>query len=201
LDDTWGETAESEFLSPPQRITEQTLDAEVLPEIDSTPPVPVTAVVDEEVVIDRYAALDSAINRLTRTMLNVRANARRKATESTIAPASPSLPSIPIEAIDAVHQGFDVVLPEVELVDEEPLVASGTNSTIAAERSGKAKDYAIERAMKSVREPVADSSAVTAGAPVATAPSSREATSRLSTDERRPYQLLFSELRRRRRRV
>jgi type II secretory pathway predicted ATPase ExeA len=201
LDDTWGQTAESEFLGASQRITEQTLDAEVLPEIDSTPPVPVTAAVDEEVVIDRYAALDSAINRLTRTMLNVRANARRKATESTIAPASPSPPSIPIEAIDAVHQGFDVVLPEDELVDEEPLVTSGTNSTIAAERTGKTKEYAIERAMKSVREPVADSSAVAAGAPVATASSAREPTSRSSTDERRPYQLLFSELRRRRRRV
>jgi len=111
------------------------------------------------------------------------------------------VPPIPIEAIDAVHQGFDIVLPEDELVDEQPLVTSGANSTIAAERTGNTKEYAIERAMKSVREPVADSSAVAAGAPVATASSTREATPRTTTDERRPYQLLFSELRRRRRRV
>ena len=199
-DDTWGATAESDLLAPKQ-TTERTLDAEVLPEIDSTPPVTVTAAVDEEVVIDRYAALDSAINRLTRTMLNVRANTRRKTTESTIDPASPSVPPIPIEAIDAVHQGFDVVLPEDELVDEEPLATSGANSTTAAERTGKTKEYAIERAMKSVREPVADTCVVAAGAPVATASFMREATSRATTDERRPYQLLFSELRRRRRRV
>ncbi|HEV8068609.1 MAG TPA: AAA family ATPase [Planctomycetaceae bacterium] len=199
-DATWGEVAESELLGAPQRTTQQTLDAEVLPEIESTLPLPGTAV-DEEVVIDRYAALDSAINRLTRTMLNVQANARRKATESVIAPASPSVPPIPIEAIDAVHQGFDVVLPEDELIDEQPLVTSGANSTITAERTGKTKEYAIERAMKSVREPVADSSAVAAGAPVATASSTREATPRATADERRPYQLLFSELRRRRRRV
>ncbi|HEV3301497.1 MAG TPA: AAA family ATPase [Planctomycetaceae bacterium] len=192
------ELAESQPFDARQRTIQQTLDATVLPEIDLA--APVTAAVDEEVVIDRYAALDSAINRLTRTMLNVQANSRRKSIEPAIAPASASVASLPIETIDAAHQGFDVVLPEDEPVEELPLAKSAVNSTTAGDRSGT-KEYAIERAMKAAREPVAVASAVVPGVPVATASAAREATSRPSTDERRPYQLLFSELRRKRRRV
>jgi len=194
------EVTESQPFDARQRTMQQTLAATVLPEIDLAPAAPVTAVVDEEVVIDRYAALDSAINRLTRTMLNVQANARRKSIEPAIAPASASVASLPIEAIDAAHREFDVVLPEDEPVEELPVTKSAVNSTTAGERSGT-KEYAIERAMKAAREPVAVSSAVVPGVPVATASAAREATPRPATDERRPYQLLFSELRRRRRRV
>jgi type II secretory pathway predicted ATPase ExeA len=130
--------------------------------------------VDEEVVIDRYAALDSAINRLTRTMLTVRANARTRAAEPIVLPEPPASKAISLAALDAVHQRFDVVLPE---------------------------DDPIE-----VKAPVLESSRQTVSSTVATAvatpaPAVRDTSTRSAADERRPYQLLFSELRRKRRRV
>jgi type II secretory pathway predicted ATPase ExeA len=147
-----------------------------------------SAVVDEEVVIDRYAALDSALNRLTRTMLNVRANARRKAAEATIATTPASAAPLPIETVETVHQRFDIVMPEDEPADEPALVKSGANATSVAQQS-------------LTGEPVAASAVAAVGTPVGTGSSGREPAPRTTTDERRPYQLLFSELRRRRRRV
>ncbi|HET6325212.1 MAG TPA: AAA family ATPase [Planctomycetaceae bacterium] len=179
-----------------QPCRNETVDATVLPEIE-LPQTATTAVMDEEVVVDRYAALDSALNRLTRTMLNVRANARRKAAESIAQPLLPSPPPIPTEILDGIHQQFDVVLPEETVANEPSRVKSGANSSIHAAEPLSANMAVLE----TVAAPVTLSSAVSAASPVATAPTVREATSRTTTDERRPYQLLFSELRRRRRRV
>jgi type II secretory pathway predicted ATPase ExeA len=153
----------------------QMADAMVLPEIASQT---ATGVIDEEVVIDRYAALDSALSRLTRTMLNVRANARRKVAESA---SPPSMLPIPVEALDAVHQRFDVVMPEDDGVEH----AAGPKSV--------SENAAFALAARSATSVVAT--------PASTSSSVREVTPRTTTDERRPYQLLFSELRRRRRRV
>jgi type II secretory pathway predicted ATPase ExeA len=67
-------------------------------------------VMDEEVVIDRYAALDAALNRLTRTMLCARAISRRN-DSNPIGPAKPEL--IPIDdEDDSDSAAFDVVLPD-----------------------------------------------------------------------------------------
>jgi hypothetical protein len=186
----------------PQRNTNPTLDATVLPEMDLPQPATMAAVVvDEEVVIDRYAALDSALNRLTRTMLNVRANARRKAAESIAPPSEPSPPAIPVEILDAVHQQFDVVFPEEDstedFADEPSRVKSGANSSINAAASRLEKGCVLE----TIAGPAAFSSAASVVSPPATAPTVREAPSRTTRDERRPYQLIFSELRRRRRKV
>jgi type II secretory pathway predicted ATPase ExeA len=162
-------------------------------QIDSPQLAAMTTAVDEEVVIDRYAALDSALNRLTRTMLNARANVRRKVAEAVV-PAEPtpmvaeSIPiasmaveSIAVESLDAVHGRFDIVLPE------EDAVSRSTNALEPVYQPSEAAALAVAAA-------VANSMA----APVATG---RDTANSSATNERRPYQLLFSELRRRRRRV
>jgi hypothetical protein len=161
-------------------------------------------------VIDRYAALDSALNRLTRTMLNVRANARRKAAESIVEPAKPNSPPIPVEILDAVHQQFDVVLPEESIAEESPRAKSGSNSPIntgglsANTRVMSANTAAPSASMtvlETVAGPVAMPAPVSVASPGMNASTARETAPRTTTDERRPYQLLFSELRRRRRKV
>jgi hypothetical protein len=156
----------------------QAIADEVLPA--TTSPLPASITMDEEVVIDRYAALDSALNRLSRTMLNARVASRQKATEPSASPASTSLAPISIEAIDSAHQRFDVVMPEDDPTDERPLVKSAINTAAAGKPT-----------------PNKHPAALAAAAPIASASSVSET----RTDERRPYQLLFSELRRRRRRV
>jgi hypothetical protein len=160
-------------------------------------------VVDEEVVTDRYAALDSALNRLTRTMINVQATARKKAEGNALTIWTKA--SIPVEAIDAFHQRFDVVLPEEVSADVDSRANSDAKS-VNLPRALPAKEAAADILTDSLREPVIVREPIGAvsvvAAPVATTSSpSREATERTTTDERRPYQLLFSELRRRRRRV
>ncbi len=66
--------------------------------------------VDEEVVIDRYAALDAALNRLTRTMLNARAISRRNETISSVVPRPE--PTLINDEDESESRPFDVVLPE-----------------------------------------------------------------------------------------
>jgi type II secretory pathway predicted ATPase ExeA len=190
--------AEPKHLALPPRVANQTLNATALPEVELRQPAATTAVMDEEVVIDRYAALDSALNRLTRTMLNVRANARRKAVESIVEPVTPSAIPIPVEILNAVHQQFDVVLPEDDCADEPSRAKSGPHSSI---RSAASLPPAQGRILETVAGPVTSPSAVSVAAPLATGPTTRQTASRTTTDERRPYQLLFSELRRRRRKV
>jgi type II secretory pathway predicted ATPase ExeA len=152
------------------------------------------SLVDEEVVIDRYAALDSALHRLTRTMLNTRTNVRRPAVEATPAPivSAPSRSNI----IDAVPQHrFDIVLPEDEAVLAE-------DDAISEVEIKPAMNAPIAVApMAKVAEPSRALMAASLGVP--TAPSSNPAREKsgTATDERRPYQLIFSEIRRRRRRV
>jgi type II secretory pathway predicted ATPase ExeA len=172
-DVTFPKRLDSTLSSKPQASAD-----EVLPE--TTSPRPASITMDEEVVIDRYAALDSALNRLTRTMLSARVSTRQKATEPIASSNSKNSDPISIEAIDAVHQRFDVVMPEDDSADERPRVKSVINTAVAGMPS-----------------PAKQPAAVATAEPVATAPGARETT----TDERRPYQLLFSELRRRRRRV
>jgi hypothetical protein len=78
-------------------------------------------VMDEEVVIDRYAALDAALNRLTRTMLCARAVSRRN-DSNPIGRAKPEL--IPIDdEDDSDSAAFDVVLPD-EVARVETTVAT-----------------------------------------------------------------------------
>jgi type II secretory pathway predicted ATPase ExeA len=155
--------------------------------------------VDEEVVIDRYAALDSAFNRLTRTMLNVQANARRKAAESTAASILSNGPSpLSTEPVDASPQRFDIVLPEDDPVGEQTTANDAVNRTKSL-LPAITKHIAHQADTQPIREPAGvPTAAATAG--IAAAPVAREAV-RSTTDERRPYQLLFSELRRQRRRV
>ncbi len=69
-----------------------------------------TDLVDEEVVIDRYAALDAALNRLTRTMLNARAITRRNETISSVVPKPE--PVLIDDEDESDSRPFDVVLPE-----------------------------------------------------------------------------------------
>lgn len=159
---------------------------------------PMRPMTDEEVVIDRYAALDSALHRLTRTMLNVQANARRKAAESIVPPISVSAAPIPIDALDAVHQRFDIVLPEDESAcAQAPQKGVGKSIYVTAQPAAKG----CAGASTELSCEPAESTAVAEAAPVASTSSEREMGMRPKTDERRPYQLLFSELRRRRRRV
>jgi type II secretory pathway predicted ATPase ExeA len=66
--------------------------------------------VDEEVVIDRYAALDAALNRLTRTMLNARVISRRNEAISSVEPISER--TLSDEDSESESRPFDVVLPE-----------------------------------------------------------------------------------------
>jgi type II secretory pathway predicted ATPase ExeA len=67
-------------------------------------------IVDEEVVIDRYAALDAAISRLTRTMLCARAISRRSDSISDSPAIHP--PTLTIEEDEPESPVFDVVFPE-----------------------------------------------------------------------------------------
>ena len=83
----------------------------------TAPPISVTAtigiadtVMDEEVVIDRYAALDAALNRLTRTMMCARAISRRNDSNPS-GPMKRELVMIDDED-DSDSSAFDVVLPE-----------------------------------------------------------------------------------------
>jgi type II secretory pathway predicted ATPase ExeA len=193
------ENAEPELISSPIAGASEMAEEVVLPQLES-PPVEVgPSIIAEEVVIDRYAALDSALNRLTRTMLNVRANARRKAVEAVAAPVvSASIP-LPGEAIDSVNTRFDVVLPEDEVLEE--LEESG-HSTASVARSSVEKEFAIDnRVAMGVQEPAVAATSVAVASSASAMTSARETATRTTSDDRRPYQLLFSELRRRRRRV
>jgi len=67
-------------------------------------------VINEEVVIDRYAALDAAISRLTRTMLCARAISRRS--ESISDSLANQTATWNNEDDEPVSHVFDVVLPE-----------------------------------------------------------------------------------------
>ncbi len=212
LNDVESNVAESDSMSPVGNLPTQTrtVHAEVLPEIETTietkplggrpatrsnyvtpadvaddmfadkmvtEKVGAAEAVDEEVVIDRYAALDSAINRLTRTMLTVRANARTRAAEPTVLPEPAANKAISLAALDAVHQRFDVVLPEDDPIEVQAPVQESSRQTVTAISSTVATAVATP------------------------APAARETPTRSAADERRPYQLLFSELRRKRRRV
>ena len=74
-------------------------------------------IVDEEVVIDRYAALDAALGRLTRTMLCAPTISRRTDVISTgLAESKPMV----ADDEDDVSPAFDVVLPEESPAAESP---------------------------------------------------------------------------------
>ena len=101
-------------------VTTSTADI-VIPQatrVDRSSPIPPVTfsvveqadVVDEEVVIDRYAALDAALNRLTRTMLNARAISRRNEAISSVVPRPE--PAMIVEEDETESRPFDVVLPE-----------------------------------------------------------------------------------------
>ncbi len=109
---------------------------------------------DEEVVIDRYAALDAALSRLTRTMMSTQAISRR--TGSVVSVPSKPEPAPAYEEDEAISPAFDVVLPEEVAAAHAPVASARSESQ-----------------------------------PASTSPG----TSRLSG---RRYELLFSELRRRR---
>jgi hypothetical protein len=204
------ENSEPKHLTLPLRNLNPAVDVTVLPEVELPHPATMTAVMDEEVVIDRYAALDSALNRLTRTMLNVRANARRKAAESIVEPAQPNASPTPDEILDEVHQQFDGVLPEESIAEESPRAKSSGNSPIntAGLSANTAGRLAVTggptpkmTVLETVAGPVALPAPVSVASPGMKASTARETTPRTISDERRPYQLLFSELRRRRRKV
>ncbi len=122
---------------------------------------------DEEVVIDRYAALDAALNRLTRTMLCARAISRRTESISTVSTKPEVVPIA--EEEDADSPAYDVVLAEEEISTAEVLVESS--------RAGNAR--VVNSRLDSRSEP-----AVQAAGP--------------NPLSGRRYELLFSQLRRRR---
>ena len=70
-----------------------------------------TDLVDEEVVIDRYAVLDAVLNRSTRhDVLNARAISRRNETISSVVPKPE--PVLLDDEGESDSRPFDVVLPE-----------------------------------------------------------------------------------------
>jgi len=74
--------------------------------------------VDEEIVIDRYAALDAALSRLTRTMLSARAISRRTDSIQSL-PIRPGHTSMDVE-VESESPAFDVVLPEASPNSQSP---------------------------------------------------------------------------------
>lgn len=103
-------------IPPTARIAH--LEAKVSPSLGSAG---AHDIVDEEIVIDRYAALDAALNRLTRTMLNARAISRR----SDVIPTGQLRPQHTfIDAeVESESPAFDVVLPE-DLHSSESTIAN-----------------------------------------------------------------------------
>jgi hypothetical protein len=92
---------------------------------------------DEEVVIDRYAALDAALGRLTRTMMCARVISRR--TESvTSAPSKPE-PVPAYEDEEATSPAFDVVLPEEVATAHAPVASARSESQPAATAPGTSR--------------------------------------------------------------
>jgi type II secretory pathway predicted ATPase ExeA len=92
------------------------------------------AIIDEEIVIDRYAALDAALNRLTRTMLNARAISMRSDATSIAAP-KPEQIMLEDES-ESEAAAFDVVLPEdMRIAVESPAQIGSADS-----RSDSGKD-------------------------------------------------------------
>ena len=61
-------------------------------------------------MIDRYAALDAALSRLTRTMMSARAISRRN--DSVASEQAKPEPVPAYDEEEAVSPAFDVVLPE-----------------------------------------------------------------------------------------
>jgi type II secretory pathway predicted ATPase ExeA len=92
-------------------------------------------VVDEEVVIDRYAALDSALSRLTRTMLSARAISRRHESTATVTIKHDPTPN---SDDDSPSFAFDVVLPE-DVANAEICTGSSTREA-RSETSAKSGD-------------------------------------------------------------
>jgi type II secretory pathway predicted ATPase ExeA len=177
-----------------RRRATQIVESTLLPEVETHHADVMASLVDEEVVIDRYAALDSALNRLTRTMLNTRTNARRQAAEATAAPtvAAPSSSNI----IDAVPQHrFDIVMPEDDMVLPEDDAISEVAIKPAAHTQ-----IAVASTVKAT-EPSRELVGASVGVPIVSSANPAREKSGTATDERRPYQLIFSEIRRRRRRV
>jgi type II secretory pathway predicted ATPase ExeA len=92
---------------------------------------------DEEVVIDRYAALDAALSRLTRTMISAQAISRR--TESVASAPSKSEPAPAYEEDDAISPAFDVVLPEEVAAAHAPAASARSESQPAATSLGPSR--------------------------------------------------------------
>jgi type II secretory pathway predicted ATPase ExeA len=80
--------------------------------------------VDEEIVIDRYAALDAALSRLTRTMLSARTISRRTDSIQSL-PIRPGRASIDFDVeIESEDSAFDVVLPEASPNSQSPAAST-----------------------------------------------------------------------------
>ena len=84
--------------------------------------------VDEEVVIDRYAALDAAVGRLARTMLCASAVIRRSEAMIPAAVASKSASPVVAEEPASVAAVYDIVMPEEVPVSETTVTASRSSS-------------------------------------------------------------------------
>jgi type II secretory pathway predicted ATPase ExeA len=106
----------------------------------------VEEVVDEEVVIDRYAALDAALNRLTRTMLCARAISRRTESIASVSTKPEVVPTA--EEEDADSPSFDVVLAEEETSTAEVLVESSRvgNSRVVSSRLDSRSESTVQDA-------------------------------------------------------
>lgn len=96
--------------------------------------------VDEEIVVDRYAALDAALSRLTRTMMCARTFSRRR--ESMPSVSSSVHASTPDED-PAAFRTFDVVLPDEPAAEEIPAKTSSAPQTAEATKpqAGDARRY------------------------------------------------------------
>jgi type II secretory pathway predicted ATPase ExeA len=92
---------------------------------------------DEEVVIDRYAALDAALGRLTRTMMSARAISRRTELVESV-PSKPA-PAPAFEEDEAISPAFDVVLPEEVAAAHAPVASARSESQPASTSAGNSR--------------------------------------------------------------
>jgi len=101
---------------------------------------PVSSAVDEEIVVDRYAALDAALGRLTRTMMCARTISRRR---ESIPIVSTSVHATTLDEDPAVSRTFDVVLPDEPAANDIAVQSSSALQKVEAMKpqAGEARRY------------------------------------------------------------
>jgi type II secretory pathway predicted ATPase ExeA len=151
---------------------------------------PPAAGVDEEIVIDRYAALDAAVSRLTRTMLSVQASSRRKESTAAAVPAPP-VPASAASSVAARPSAQRSTIPSPPQQPPQQLLGEPVATVVY--------DVILPEDVIACSEQTDDVSLVEPPLEETVGGRGREAmTGEEGSQPRRPYERLFSELRRRR---